>query len=52
MIKTVLREPSTWAGLGLLATGIGNIVSGDYITGIPQVIAGLGAVLRREGQSK
>lgn len=52
MIKETLSEPSTWAGLGLLATGIGSIAAGDYNTGIPQVIAGLAAILRREAKQK
>lgn len=50
-MKSLLNEPSTWAGIGLLATGIGNILAKDYNTGIPQVLAGLAAIFKREASN-
>lgn len=49
MMKTSrLNEPSSWAGLGLIATGIASLLSHDYATGIPQLLTGLAALLQRE----
>lgn len=47
-----LKEPSSWAGLGLIATGIASLLSHDYATGIPQLLTGLAALLQREWPNK
>ena len=33
-MKDRLREPSSWGGIGLIATGIASILEKDYATGI------------------
>lgn len=50
-MKSLFNEPSTWAGIGLVATGISNILAKDYNTGIPQLMAGLVAVFKREAKN-
>jgi hypothetical protein len=45
---TRLSEPSSWAGIGLIATGIGSLLAHDYATGIPQLLTGLAALFQRE----
>lgn len=52
MTPNILREPSTWAGFGLLATGISSCLAHDYGTGIPQVLTGLAAIFKREQTSR
>jgi len=44
----MLSEPSTWAGLGLLATGIASCLARDYGAGVPQILTGLAAIFKRE----
>ena len=44
-----LKEPSTWGGIGLIATGIASVLAKDYTTGLAQIATGLLAVLKREG---
>lgn len=34
MKPTVLSEPSSWAGFGLIASGIASLLAHDYPTGI------------------
>ena len=34
-----LSEPSSWAGIGLIATGVGSILAHDYGTGIPCMLS-------------
>ena len=48
MTPYILREPSTWAGIGLLATGISSCLAQDYSAGIPQILTGLAAIFKRE----
>ena len=48
VMKDRLREPSSWGGIGLIATGIASLLSHDYATGTAQIITGLMAVLRPE----
>lgn len=47
-----LSEPSSWAGIGLIATGIGSILAHDYGAGIPQLLTGLAALFQREWPNK
>lgn len=47
---SVLREPSTYAGLGLIFNGIADCMAGSYSTGIPNIALGLLAVFKREGK--
>ena len=50
-LKDRLKEPSSWGGFGLIATGVASILSHDYATGAAQIITGLLAVLRPEAMS-
>ena len=52
MNKSRLSEPSSWAGIGLIATGVGASLAHDYGTGIPQVLTGLAALFQRELPNK
>ena len=52
MNPNILHEPSTWAGFGLLATGISSCLAQDYSAGIPQVMTGLAAIFKREQTSR
>lgn len=45
-----LKEASSWAGIGLIANGIADCMSGNYQTGVVNVITGLIAVLRPESE--
>ena len=47
-----LSEPSSWAGIGLIATDVGSILAHDYGTGIPQLLTGLAALFQRELPNK
>lgn len=44
-----LTQASSFAGLGLLITGIGNCMQGNLQEGVPQIILGALAVLKKEG---
>lgn len=44
----MMHEPSTWAGFGLLATGISSCLARDYGAGVPQILTGLAAIFKRE----
>jgi hypothetical protein len=44
MNRSIFKEGSTWGGLGLILSGVGSIIAKDYATGIPQILAGIGAV--------
>lgn len=44
-----LKEPSSWGGFGLIATGIASVLAKDYATGFAQIATGLVAILKREG---
>jgi len=52
MSASRLSEPSSWAGIGLIATGIGSILARDYGTGVPQLLTGLAALFQRERPNK
>ena len=43
-----LREPSSLAGLGVLATGILQIIGGDVAGGATAAAAGVGAFMVKE----
>jgi len=47
MKREYFKEGSTYAGLGLLFSGIASILAKDYGNGIMQVVAGIGAVLHK-----
>lgn len=49
---TRLEEPSSWAGIGLIASGIGSILAHDYGVGVPQLLTGLAALFQREWPNK
>lgn len=46
-----LREPSSWAGLGLIANGIADCLQGNYQTGVVNLITGLVAVFKPEAKN-
>lgn len=49
VMKDRLKEPSSYAGLGLVFNGISQCLSGDYQTGALNIILGLVAVFKTEG---
>ena len=44
-----LTEASSFAGWGLLITGVGNCMQGNLQEGVPQVVLGALAVFKKEG---
>ena len=51
-MKDRLREPSSWGGIGLIATGIASILAKDYATGAAQIITGILGIFTPEAMSK
>ena len=47
-IKDRLKEPLSYAGIGLVFNGISDCLSGNYQTGILNIVLGLTAVFKRE----
>lgn len=47
-IKDRLKEPSSYAGIGLVFNGISECLSGNYQSGILNIVLGLAAVFKRE----
>ena len=47
-----LKEPSSWGGIGLIATGIASILAKDYATGAAQIITCLVAIVKTESVKK
>lgn len=49
-----MKEPSTWAGLGLIAQGVAQLLAskGLDVAGWTSLSAGLLAVFKREGGGK
>ena len=43
-----LKEPSSYAGLALIFNGISDCMTGNYQSGVPSIILGLVAVLKKE----
>lgn len=47
-----LKEPSTWAGLGILYMAVeAMLTSGDWMTGLPGVLGALIAILKGEAKA-
>ena len=47
-----LREPSTWAGLGILYVAVEAMLnSGDYMTALPAVLGAVIAVLKGDAKA-
>lgn len=47
-VGAALKEPSTFAGLGLVFNGIADCMGGNYSTGVPNLVLGLVAIFKRE----
>jgi len=47
-LKDRLKEPSSYAGIGLVFNGISDCLSGNYQTGILNIVLGLAAVFKHE----
>jgi len=47
-MKDILKEPSSYAGLGLFFNGISECLSGNYQSGVLNIVLGLAAVFKRE----
>lgn len=47
-VGAALKEPSTFAGLGLVFNGIADCMGGNYGTGVPNIVLGLVAIFKRE----
>lgn len=44
-----IKEPSTWGGIALLATGVSSLLAGHFsVDAFAQIFGGLAAVLMRE----
>lgn len=44
----VLKEPSTYAGIGLVFNGVADCMAGNYAAGATNIVLGLLAVFKRE----
>ena len=44
----LLKQKSTWAGIGAIATGAVLIINGDMATGVQTVIGGIAVIFLRE----
>jgi hypothetical protein len=47
-----LKEPSSYAGLALIFNGISDCMTGNYQSGIPSIILGIVAVVKKESGAK
>ena len=47
-----LKEPSSFAGLALIFNGISDCMTGNYQSGIPSIILGIVAVVKKESGAK
>ena len=47
-----LKEPSSYAGIALIFNGISDCMTGNYQSGLPSIILGLVAVLKKENGAK
>jgi len=47
-VKDRLKEPSSYAGIALIFNGISDCMTGNYQTGILNIVLGLTAVFKRE----
>ena len=47
-----LIEPSSFAGLALIFNGISDCMTGNYQSGIPSIILGIVAVVKKESGAK
>ncbi len=47
MERKIFKEGSTYAGLGLIFSGVASAISKDYGAAITQIIAGIGAIFHR-----
>jgi len=51
-IRERLREPSTWAGLGILYVAIESAVaSGNWTAGLPAILGAVIAVLKGDARA-
>ena len=48
-----LKQKSTWAGIGAIATGVGMLVTGgDTAVGVQTIIGGFAVIFLREAIAK
>ena len=47
-----LKEPSSYAGLALIFNGISDCMTGNYQSGVPGIILGIVAVVKKESGAK
>ncbi len=47
-----LKEPSSYAGIALIFNGISDCMTGNYQSGVPSIILGIVAVLKKENGAK
>ena len=47
-----LKEPSSYAGLALFFNGISDCLTGNYQSGVPSIILGIVAVVKKENGAK
>jgi hypothetical protein len=47
-----LKEPSSYAGLALIFNGISDCMTGNYQSGLPSIILGIVAFVKKENGVK
>jgi hypothetical protein len=46
------KEPSSFAGLALIFNGISDCMTGNYQSGVPSIILGIVAFVKKENGAK
>ena len=53
LLKTLLKQKTTWAGLAIIITGIGGLWTGeDKMTSINSILTGLAVIAGRQAIAK
>lgn len=51
-ILKILKQKSTWAGIGGIATGVIIAINGDLPTGVQTIVGGFAVIFIREAINK
>ena len=46
------KEPSSFAGFALVFNGISECMTGNYQSGLPNIVLGLVAIFKKEGNAQ
>jgi hypothetical protein len=53
LLKTLLKQKTTWAGLAIIITGIGGLVTGeDKMVAINSILTGIAVIAGRQAIQK